>query len=460
MQVTDIYSHFLSLITKPHTQFGNFGLERTKYLASLVGNPQDDYPVIHIAGTSGKWSTATCTSQILQAHGYKTGLHVSPHLLDWRERVQVNSSFVSDEILVAAAELLFPAIEECRSSQYGKPSYYEAMIVFAYLCFSLAQVDVAVVEVGCGGLYDGSNIVTRQDKISIITRQGYDHQDIVGESLEEIAYNDVGIILRWSRVVALQQDNKICNEVIKKWVQEKEATMSLLLSSWVEWNGTKDLGNHKDSSLPDTIGTGRSEWQIYGNIRLEHSQTIFDYKDQKDIQLWLVGLFQAENAALALGATQLFCRDFDREKARQWLEQVRFVGRCDIRTIGKRTVVLDGAHNPQKMQALVDTLQVLFPDKKIIRYTAFKQGKDWKEMVDIMQALSQAFILWSFAGAQDMSFQSVSQEDIRNYLSWIAIQASIDPQQFFATIENTIPSDAIVVVTGSLYWLSGIYSVI
>jgi dihydrofolate synthase/folylpolyglutamate synthase len=150
MQVTAIYDHFLSLIATPPTQFGAFGLERTKYLASLVGNPQENYPVIHIAGTSGKGSTATCTAAILQAHGYKTGLHVSPHLLDRRERVQVNNTFVSDDILIQAAEKLFPTIEQCRNSQYGQVSYYEAMIVFVYLCFSLAQVDVAVVEVGCG----------------------------------------------------------------------------------------------------------------------------------------------------------------------------------------------------------------------------------------------------------------------------------------------------------------------
>jgi len=150
MQTADIYPFFLSLIANPPTQFGDFGLARTKHLAALVGNPQDSYPVIHIAGTSGKGSTATCTSQILQAHGYKTGLHVSPHLLDRRERVQVDSSFASEDILIAAAEELFPAIEICRNSPYGQPSYYEAMIVFVYLCFALAHVDVAVVEVGCG----------------------------------------------------------------------------------------------------------------------------------------------------------------------------------------------------------------------------------------------------------------------------------------------------------------------
>lgn len=430
MQAADIYQHFLSLIQTPPTQFGDFGLERTKYLASLVGNPQEDYPVIHIAGTSGKWSTAHMTSQILQAHGYKTALHVSPHLLDRRERVQVDSSFVTDELLLAAADKLFPAIESCRHSPYGQPSYYEAMIVFAYLCFSLAQVDVAVIEVGCGGLYDGSNIVTRPDKISVITRQGYDHQDIVGETLEEIAYNDAGIILPGSRVVALTQDEIICNQTIQNYGDKQEATIF-----WVSW-------------------------QVFRNICMENGQTIFDYNDQKDIQLWLVGLFQAENTALAIAATQLFCDDFDRPKARQWLEQTRFLWRCDIRTIGGKTVVLDGAHNPQKMQALVDTIKALFPNKKIIRYAAFKQGKERQEMLQIMQTLSSAFILGSFAGEQDMSFQSVAQEDIENYIHWTTVRSISDPQEFFNNIETLISGDNIIVITGSLYWLSRVYGVI
>lgn len=102
------------------------------------------------------------------------------------------------------------------------------MIVFAYLCFSLAKVDVAVVEVGCGGLYDGSNIVARQDKISVITRQGYDHQDIVGETLKEIAENDVGIILPESRVVALEQEDEVCNTAIHQDVERKSANLHLV----------------------------------------------------------------------------------------------------------------------------------------------------------------------------------------------------------------------------------------
>ncbi len=427
MNSSAIYQSFLSLIAIPPTKFGDFGLARTKYLASLVWNPQNTYLVIHIAGTSGKWSTATCTAAILQAHGYKTGLHVSPHLLDRRERVQVDNIFVSDDILVQAAEKLFPAIELCRNSQYGQPSYYESMVVFVYLCFSLAHVDVAVVEVGCGGLYDGSNIITKQDKISIITRQGYDHQDIVGDTLQEISYNDAGIILPNSRVVALAQDEDICNQTIQTYADEQKATIS-----WVSWD-------------------------IFRNIRLEVNQTIFDYDDQKDISLWLIGLFQSENAALAITATQLFCTDFDREKTRSAVEKTGFIGRFDIRSLYNRTLILDGAHNPQKMQALVDTLRVLYPDKKIIRYTAFKQGKDRQEMLDVMQTLSQDFILWAFVGTQDMSFRSVSQEDIVKYLDWVIVECNPNPSDFFANIEAFIPEDTIIVVTWSLYRLSKVY---
>ncbi len=424
-----IYDYMQSFIANPPKKFGAFGLERTKFLALLVGNPQENYPVIHIAGTSGKWSTASITAQILKAHGYKTWLHVSPHLLDRRERVLIDNLFADDTILLKAAQQLATAVEHCVASEYGPPSYYEVMIVFAYLCFSLAQVDVAVIEVGCGGLYDGSNIITRQDKISVITRQGYDHQDIVGETLKEIAENDAGIILSESKVVALEQEDEVCNLVIHHDVERKSANIHLV-----------------------------SQWLQYGNIRIENGKTIFDYTEQKDVHLSLVGLFQAENAALALTATQLFCLNFDREKARNWLEQVRFAWRCDIRSIGNRTVVFDGAHNPQKMQALVDTLRVLYPEKKIVRYAAFKQGKDRQEMLDVMQTLSQNFILWSFAGAQDMSFQSVSHNDITNYLPWIIIQSVVEPEDFFSTIEKNIPYDTIVVTTGSLYWLSRVYA--
>ncbi len=149
-------------------------------------------------------------------------------MLDRRERVLIDNLFADDTILLKAAQQLATAVEHCVASEYGPPSYYEVMIVFAYLCFSLAQVDVAVIEVGCGGLYDGSNIITRQDKISVITRQGYDHQDIVGETLKEIAENDAGIILSESKVVALEQEDEVCNLVIHHDVERKSANIHLV----------------------------------------------------------------------------------------------------------------------------------------------------------------------------------------------------------------------------------------
>ncbi len=432
MNLSDIYNYFLALLQSPPTQFGAFGLERVKFLSLQVGNPQDAYPVIHIAGTSGKGSTAYMTSRILQAHGLKVWLHVSPHLLDWRERTQVNNMFVSDGIIFAAAEKIVDAVEQCRASQYGDPSYYEVMIVFAYLCFALAKVDVAVVEVGMGWTYDGSNIVSRQNKISVITRQWYDHQDVLGNTLEEIASNDVGIILPGSRVVALHQSEDVCNQVIMQGAEERWAELC--------WITEHD----------------------YTHVRIEDGETVFDYVDendemQKNIRLALVWLFQAENAALAISASQLFIDNFDRTKARAGLLQSWFVGRCDVRTIGWKTVVLDGAHNPQKMQALVDTLRVLYPGKNVVRYSAFKQWKDREEMLGIMSDLSQKFVLWSFAGAQDMSFHNVDIEQVTNYLSTASVEECLDPTEFFRAMEKYVGEDEVVVITGSLYWLSRVY---
>lgn len=433
--IDSVYAYFLKLLDKAPIQFGAFGLERVKFLASQLGNPQDAYPVIHIAGTSGKWSTAYMTSCILQAHGLQVWLHVSPHLLDWRERAQINHAFVSDAIIFAAAEKIVQAVEACRASQFGDPSYYEVMIVFAYLCFALAKVDVAVIEVWCGGTFDGSNIVTRQDKISVITRQGYDHQDVLGNTLEEIASNDVGIILPGSRVVALHQHEDVCNQVIMQGAEAKWAELC--------WITEHD----------------------YTDVRIEYGQTVFDYIDendevQKDIRLALAWLFQAENAALAISASQLFIDTFDRVKAREGLSQGWFVWRCDVRIMWWRTVVLDGAHNPQKMQALVDTLRVMYPQKNIVRYTAFKQWKDREEMLDIMSSLSQKFVLWSFAGAQDMSFHNIDIENVKHYLSQSALEECLDPADFFRAMEKYVWEDEIVVITGSLYWLSRVYSML
>lgn len=438
--VDTIKTYLTTFVSGSHLH-ASTGLDRMRYLLSLFDNPQDNYPSIHIAGTSGKWSTAWMTAQILQAHGLHVWLHVSPHLLDVRERVQIDGAYVSDTILLEWANELALAVEQCRASEYGMPTYYEVNLALAFYCFALANVDVVVVEVGAGGTYDGSNVITRTDKISVITRQWYDHQELLGDSLAEIASNDVGIVLPGSRVVALHQSEDVCNDVIEQWVKDREAILHWVL----------DPG----SSPGWQVG-----WHMFGNVRLENRQTVFDYDAEKDICLALVWLFQAENAALAIATTQLFLPDFDRAKARQGLLQLGFVWRCDVRILWWKTVVLDGAHNPQKMQALVDTLRVLYPIKKIVWYTAFKQGKDREEMLDVMCNLSQKFVLWSFAWSQDIPFENIDLHAIVAYLSDAQIQECPDPCDFLRAMERYVWEDAVVVITGSLYWLSRVYSVL
>lgn len=141
-----VKTYLMSFVSGSHLH-ARTGLDRMRYLLSLLADAQDVCPSIHIAGTSGKGSTAWMTAQILQAHGLHVGLHVSPHVVNFRERMQVDGAYVSDAILLAAADSLALAVEQCTASDYGMPTYYEVNLALAFLCFAQAKVDVVVVEV-------------------------------------------------------------------------------------------------------------------------------------------------------------------------------------------------------------------------------------------------------------------------------------------------------------------------
>ncbi len=137
----------------PSTEYrfpGELGLNRTKYLLKLLGNPQNKLKVIHIAGTSGKGSTAYLISSLLLAHGFKVGLHISPHLTDIRERIQINNELITEKEFTTYVNKLIPVIEEVRKSSYGTPSYFEIQVAMAYLLYFEKRVDYAVMATGLG----------------------------------------------------------------------------------------------------------------------------------------------------------------------------------------------------------------------------------------------------------------------------------------------------------------------
>lgn len=433
-------------MTSTHRIFGHIGLERVKCLLSLIDNPQDKLNIIHIAGTSGKGGTSYILSQLLQkVTKQNVWLHVSPHLIDLRERIQINGQLVEQEVFIEALNILYPAIQTVSDSFFWAPSYYETTTSLMYLIFAMKQVDYAIVEVWCGGLYDGTN-VSEKSKYCIITKQWYDHMEIVGESMTEITRNDAGIITPWSTIITLDHEIETCNEIIDYRCKKQNAKKILF-----------DMNTNLK------------------NIEYQSDKTSFEYNHKLptfnfSLSTNLVGPFHLENLWLALTAfltiteqEKLLPRNTAGQESQleTVLENLHRAGRFDSIQYNNKSLLLDGAHNVQKMQALLDTLLICYLRQTFTFYVSFKQGKQRQEMLDLIIPYAEEIIIGDFMITQDFRLHSVAPHDILAYLQSKGFeQASIDTDIIHVIEHHTWSPDQPLVITGSLYFLSTIYPMI
>ncbi|HRN95876.1 MAG TPA: Mur ligase family protein [Candidatus Levybacteria bacterium] len=411
---------------------GQLGLERMNVLMEKLGSPQEKYRVIHIAGTSGKGSTATLTSHALASQGFCVGLQLSPHLLDIRERVQINNSFISKEKFIKYLNEIVPSVEEVSKGDFGEVTYFEILVALAYYSFWKESVDYAVIETGMGGLYDGSNVVKRQDKISVITKIGFDHMAVLGNTLPEIATQKAGIIKQGNTLITTQQE-EVVQAVLSKQSEEKKAFLTVLQ---------------------------RSEYEV--TAISENGTEYIDKKRNKKRQLSLIGKHQAENAQLASEIIyQLSKQDrweVDEQKLAQTLKSITLPGRIDIVHLGTNTLVIDGAHNTQKMNAFLEALAHMYPDQKHIFLVAFKHGKDIQSMIEKIEVLAKEIIVTDFwVDTQDMLNISEPVEIVASYVTKVPVTTIPGTKE---ALEQVIKKDTKIIVTGSLYFASEIYKII
>ena len=407
---------------------GEFGLKRAKHFLQLLGNPQEKIKVIHVAGTSGKGSTCYLISSLLASQGFKVGLHQSPHLTDVTERFQINNQNISKEDFVDYLNKIIPVInrKDVINHVSTKLTYFEILVGLAFYIFSEKKVDYAVMETGLGGWYDGTNVVIRPDKLSVITKIGLDHTAILGETIEKIALQKAMIINEKSQAISIYQEPKV-EKVIRGVANIKEANIVFV-------NRLNQLN------------------------RLNRLN-----------QLGLIGEYQKENAGLALTAVYyLSLRDkfkINQKKIKNVFETAHFPGRFDVKKIKNKTVIFDGAHNPQKMEAFIKSLVKKYPGKKFNFLLAFKKGKDYKEMLKIIISLvgTSKIILTNFLTEnQDIINASEDPEkiklDIIRY-NRIQLETKIIPDLKKAW-DAILKEDGIIVVTGSLYLVGEIFRLI
>jgi dihydrofolate synthase/folylpolyglutamate synthase len=392
-------------------------------LMDHLGHPELKFPSVHIGGTSGKGSTATFIANILVEAGYRVGLFTKPHLSSVRERFVINGRPITGEDML---EL----IERVGRYEAEKPTWFELMTALAFQYFHEQQVDLGVIEVGLGGTYDATNVLLSE--LSVLTNVGLDHTEILGDTVEKIAADKVGIIKPGKRVVSgVTQPSVI--EVVEQQCQRTGVELKLLGRNFA----CKNM----------MLSTSGSRFDFTTSGELYHG-----------LALSVLGWHQVINATVAMAAALTLHEtgyQVTETAIRNGLLQTHMPGRMEI--VGSCPILLlDGAHSPPKMTALAEALRSLFPGQRITGVLAFSQGHDAAATLSVLAPLLSRVILTSFDAIGD--YGSRRAQPPESLVALLAerfpnVEQYIEPDPFRAielAKRMTSPED-LVCVTGSIF---------
>lgn len=413
-------------IANYRTDQPHFGLERMVELLALRGNPHLKLKVLHIGGTNGKGSTIAFLKKMLEKLGLRVGVFSSPYLIHYTDQISINGESISEARLEALMADYQSLLEGEAVANLQGTTEFEIITALAYDYFASEQVDVAIMEVGMGGLFDSTNVC--QPILTGITTIGLDHVALLGDTLEAIAEQKAGIIKQGMPLVT----GRIAPEalaVIDRIAEGKDAPRLAY--------GTDYQVRHQES-----VVTGE----------------VFDYTSavrQGRFQTSLLGLYQIENAGMAIALLDTFCQEDGRELASndflgQALEETSWPGRLEI-VSRDPLMILDGAHNPHAIKALLVTLQERFADyHKEILFTCIKT-KALEDMLDLLGAMPDTELTLTHFADSRATDERVLKEAAKSrnlsYQDWhdFLEQNLTDKKEEKQTVR---------IVTGSLYFLS------
>lgn len=413
-------------IANYRTDQPHFGLERMVELLALRGNPHLKLKVLHIGGTNGKGSTIAFLKKMLEKLGLRVGVFSSPYLIHYTDQISINGESISEARLEALMADYQSLLEGEAVANLQGTTEFEIITALAYDYFASEQVDVAIMEVGMGGLLDSTNVC--QPILTGITTIGLDHVALLGDTLEVIAEQKAGIIKQGMPLVT----GRIAPEaltVIDRIAEGKDAPRLAY--------GTDYQVRHQES-----VVTGE----------------VFDYTSavrQGRFQTSLLGLYQIENAGMAIALLDTFCQEDGRELASndflgQALEETSWPGRLEI-VSRDPLMILDGAHNPHAIKALLVTLQERFADHhKEILFTCIKT-KALEDMLDLLGAMPDTELILTHFADSRATDESVLKEAAKS--------RNLSYQDWHDFLEQNVTDkkeekQTVRIVTGSLYFLS------
>lgn len=404
-------------------QFGSRpGLERINQVLDILGHPERELDVIHVAGTNGKGSVCTFISSVLTAAGYRTGLYTSPHLTAYTERFQIDGVAAPKEELAQYFTQVRSAIDMLQADRNLVLTEFEVLTVVAFLYFAARRVDCLVLEVGMGGRLDATNVVT--PKLAVITRIGLDHMGVLGDTLAAIAREKAGIIKTQVPVVLGAQEPEAA-AALRSMAKEKKAAVY---------------------AAEDLVSVYSKEYDLSGQrFDIKLSDCLLP-----DLSIKLLGPHQLENTATAVCALQALSDQgisVSDDALRRGLAEASWPGRFEV--IKKEPLaIVDGAHNPDGAEALVRTVGEYLDGSQRLLVLGVLEDKDVNSILKVFATIARKAIV-----TRPESPRAAKPEEVAARLKVLGVDAIVEPDISLAVdkaLSLARPQD-VVLVCGSLY---------
>lgn len=402
------------------------GIKRMEWLMDRLDHPEKKIPIIHIAGTNGKGSTVAYLTSLFKAAGHTVGSFTSPHIMRFNERISLNGEQISDQEVLKLANAIQPLYAEISETELGPLTEFEVVTAMMFLYFSRTQPNVVLLEVGLGGLFDSTNVASPQ--LTMITTIGMDHLQILGNTIEEIAFQKAGIIKAGVPLV-IGNIQGAAKKVILETAHEKKSPVLIYQADFkaVDQPTKTDFHEHFDFKTPELALEG--------------------------IEIGLMGRHQIDNAATALMAFLTFCRyqelPYTKETILAGFRQAFWPVRMEI-VSQDPFIILDGAHNEPAMAVLLDTIKTNFSNKKIKILFAALSTKELEKIGPWLTRIPNHSIhLTTFDFPQVATLTNLKERlgvpDASYHEDW---------KKILTYLKENLASDEILLVTGSLYFLS------
>lgn len=415
----------IALLHGANWKHTKIGLERMRDFMHALGDPQEKLRYVHIAGTNGKGSACVMTQSILTVAGFRTGLYISPHLDQFNERLSIDGQMISDADLRRLAARVRAAAETLGE----EPTDFEMITAMAFCWFEEQHCDLVVLEVGMGGRLDATNIISSPE-VCAIMHIGLDHTEFLGDTVEKIAAEKAGILKPGADCVLYHQLPGVMDVVQNRFADVNPDAAARLVTT------------------DPAAFTARAR-MIDGQV--------FDYRKRRNLRIQLLGNYQMENAMAVLDIIDCLQRrgfGISEDAIRAGLARASWPGRFELLSRNPLLIV-DGAHNPNGVEALVDTIRAYFPDQKINFVMGVMKDKDYHTMLRLIAPYAARFIT-ELPDAHRALRPEELKSEIRTYFDGPVETADSVTAAVQRAMELAEGTEAITICFGSLYQVADI----